>query len=135
MAQAKNAQKYSLFTHHKKDEDKFSDSDYSYHYIEIAGHKAAVIIDNDKGRSVTNAIEDIADVLGVEHVVYRDTCGDWDYWGKDLGFKSLGRNGKPEKNMDIAIQTAETRIFGKTGLFAMICDDSFVPAPGRPKPC
>jgi len=89
---------------------------YSYHFVEIEGHNVAVVIDKSDRvacPSVTNAIEMVSKELGVDKIVYRDTLGDWDFWSIDDGFRPLGENGKPTKDMDRALELAAERYLAR----------------------
>lgn len=81
-------------------------SDYEfYKYSNENGYKVALLADLDKGSvSVTNDIENVANDLKVEHIIYRDSRGIIDYWGKEKGFESLG-----EKDFTIAIDKAREK--------------------------
>lgn len=115
------AGRLNKFRHHTKSHNDSFDTDYSYDIIDIAGVRVALIIDNDKGRSVTNAIEKICQDIRVEHAIYRDTLGTWDYWSPATGFQTLALNGIPTKDMNDAVKIAEARIFNKVGgLFSTV---------------
>ena len=90
--------------------------DYKWRVHWIGSCRVAVVVDLDKGgRSVTNAIDDIADVLGVDHIVYCDSMGQWDYWDRKRGFLPLAvvPEGKkdpiPCPTMDLALEIAKAR--------------------------
>ena len=89
---------------------------YSYKIFIVEGKPVAVVIDESDGcacPSVTNAIETVAEELGVCDVIYRDTTGQWDYWNATSGFAPLGENGKPTRNMGRAIEIALFRYLAK----------------------
>jgi hypothetical protein len=71
------------------------ESNYKYSIVNINNFKVGIVIDNNKGAfmSVTNNIENIAQELEVEHLIYKDSDGIFDYWGKDIGFRSLASQG------------------------------------------
>jgi len=111
------ASKYASFTHKESKKAKYgafsNTPKYSYRIIHIGNRRVGVVIDESDGcacPSVTNAVEMVAKEIGVEHIVYRDTMGNWDYWDKK-GFAPLAQNGKPTKDMDKAIEVAKERYF------------------------
>ena len=85
------------------------------------GNKMGIVVDlnTPNSRSVTNDVYNIAEHLGVEHLVYRDSCGEWTYWGREKGFATLyvKIEGKgepvPPTSMDMAIEIAIARYVNK----------------------
>lgn len=79
--------------------------------------RVAIVIDLDLewSTSVTNAIDSVADHLFVDHIVYRDSMGVWDYWSRDHGFGSLshipsgGEDFVPTKDLKTAIGVARKK--------------------------
>lgn len=107
------ASKNNLFCNCNDD----SNSNYTYRIIKIAGHKVALVIDNNKEgyRSVTNDIDFIALKLGVDKIIYRDSLESWDYWDSDIGFMTLAVNGVPTRDCDVALEVASARYFNVIG--------------------
>lgn len=56
--------------------------------------------------SLTNSVSDLADDVGADHIIYRDSMGNWDGWEKEKGFYSLAEQGKPTREMVRAIALA-----------------------------
>lgn len=109
------AAKLGLFKYKARRPKEVLDPDYQYHSIVIAGVKVGVVIDSGKGRSVTNAADDVCKEIGVEHIIYRDTIGNWDFYDINGGFKPLAMHGTPTISMDTAIDVAKVRYFNCLG--------------------
>lgn len=79
--------------------------EYKYKYCEeIPGIKLGIVVDLDSGgRSVTNFIESVANQIGVDKIVYRDSMGIWDFWNIKIGFMSLSGD-EPCKDLKEAIE-------------------------------
>lgn len=118
------AARLGLFKHKPRSSKDVLAPNYNYHIVEIAGQKVAIVIDNGTGRSVTNSVDFICDEISVKHLVYRDTTENWDYFGSDVGFKSLSLHGAPTTSMDVAIEVARIRYFDDLGgLFGRIVSE------------
>lgn len=88
-------------------------SDYISHIIQIKGTDVACVIDNNKPGhlSVTNDIENIAKTLKVDHIIYKDSEGIFDYWDIKKGFKSLSVDKKHTTTLDEAIEVTKGKFF------------------------
>lgn len=69
-------------------------------------------IDPDLGDhpSLTNSISDLADHIGADHIIYRDSMRNWDGWSRRDGFYSLAVNGKTVDSSSKAVAVALCRV-------------------------
>lgn len=83
--------------------------------------RVAVIVDYDDENSisVTNNIENISRELPADTIIYLDTMKVWNFWSKELGFKTLHiKNGLgsdeliPPPTLDIALEIAKAKYLG-----------------------
>lgn len=85
------------------------ESSYKYTIRNINDKKVAIVHDNDKEEfmSVTNNIENIADDLDVKRIIYRDSDGVYDYWSRQIGFRSLSHQGNQTVELRKALKIAK----------------------------
>ena len=92
-------------------------SDFEYTFKWVKGYlRLGIIIDNNlEGKiSVTNDIENIAEVLNVSNIIYMDSEKVWSFWSKTEGFQSLQIKDNllrviEPPTLDIAIEIAKNR--------------------------
>lgn len=86
----------------------YPESNYLYKKLIINEKNVAIVIDKDKGdyMSVTNNVENIANELQVDFLIYCDSMEIFDIWIKDVGYRSLSHQGQPTKELNKAIQIA-----------------------------
>ena len=78
--------------------------------VEDLAHEESCVV----APSVTNRIYDIAEEIGVESIIYKDSMGHWDFWSKQRGFLTLAQNGIPCKGTMEAIERATVRYLSET---------------------
>ena len=96
------------FTENEKTNN-FPQSSYQYSIIELNNILVGIVLDNneDNFMSVTNNIDNIANDLNVSHIIYKDSEGVFDYWQKQLGFRSLSVQGHETHDLTKALQMAQ----------------------------
>ena len=88
---------------------------YEHNIIEEDGYRFAIVIDladeNSEivATSVTNNIVNVADELGVDYIVYRDSMLQWDFWDRKNGFGTLSEDGEACMDVYRAIARAQER--------------------------
>lgn len=87
-------------------------NDYYLEIITINNKQIALIIDSKKGKTITNSIEEISEILKIDTIIYKDTNNIIDFWNKDLGFKSLlNEQGKICTDFKSAVEIAKFKNF------------------------
>jgi hypothetical protein len=103
------------FKENIKKHNKFPQSSYKYCVTLINNNRVGVVVDKDEDgfMSVTNNIENIANELKVNKIIYKNSDGTFDYWELNLGYRALVKKGEFTKNLRDAIMCAKNSYLRK----------------------